>query len=170
MIVLAVQDLPVRILALDQATQCSGSSVFEDGILKTYGKKEIDDADIYVRIHKICLWVEELLDRYVPTRLVIENIYYQNNIATFQKLAQLQGAIIEIAYQRNIPCEILAPNEWRATCNFLKGNAKNRAAQKRIAQQWVLNTFKQKCTQDEADAICIGYAADKINGNELNWE
>lgn len=158
------------ILALDQATQISGFSVWIDGSLNCYGKREWDDADIHKRIHKICIWVEGLIDQYAPDKLVIENIQYQNNIATFQKLAQLQGAIIEIAQQLNIPCEILAPTEWRAVCNFLKGNEKNRAAQKKIAQDWVLRTFGAKCTQDEADAICIGYAADKAAGNELNWE
>ena len=158
------------ILALDQATQISGFSVWIDGALNCYGKHEWDDADIHKRIHKICIWVEGLIDQYAPDKLVIENIQYQNNIATFQKLAQLQGAIIEIAQQLNLTCEILAPTEWRAICNFLKGNEKNRQAQKKIAQEWVLKTFGKKCTQDEADAICIGFAADKAAGNELNWE
>ena len=158
------------ILALDQATQCSGFSVWTDGALHTYGKREYDFEDIHKRIHYICLWVEGLIDHYAPDKLVIENIQYQNNIATFQKLAQLQGALIEIAWQHNLPCEILAPTEWRAVCNFLKGNEKNRQAQKKIAQQWVYQQFGKKCTQDEADAICIGYAADKVASNELNWE
>ena len=158
------------LLALDQATQCSGFSVWTDGTLTQYGKREYDDADIHKRIHKICLWVEELIDQYAPDKLVIENIQYQNNIATFQKLAQLQGAIIELAWQLNLPCEIIAPSEWRAVCNFLKGNEKTRQVQKRIAQEWVLKKFGKKCTQDEADAICIGYAANKIQSEELNWE
>lgn len=158
------------LLALDQATQCSGFSVWENGKLVQYGKHEQDDADIHVRIHKICLWIESLLDQYAPDKLVIENIQNQNNIATFQKLAWLQGAIVELAQNLHIPCEIIAPSEWRAKCNFLKGNEKTRQAQKKIAQQWVLRTFGANCTQDEADAICIGYAADLSANNELNWE
>ena len=160
------------ILALDQATQTSGFSVWIDGVLNTYGKREHDDADIHVRIHKICLWVEELIDRYAPDKVVIEDIHYspQVGITTYQKLAQLQGAIIELTQQLNLPCVVIAPNEWRASCNLLKGNEKTRASQKKIAQEWVLKNFGAKCTQDEADAICIGYAADKEAGNELNWE
>lgn len=158
------------ILALDQATQVSGFSVWIDGILNCYGKYECDDADIHMRIHKICIWIEKLIDQYAPDKLVIENIQYQNNMATFQKLAQLQGAIIEVAWQLNLPCEILAPTEWRASCNLLKGQDKHRENQKKIAQQWVLNKFDKKCTQDEADAICIGYAAAQQADNELNWE
>lgn len=166
----AVSVLQMVLIALDQATQTSGYSVWIDGALNDFGKYTVDDADISVRIHKICLWVEGLLDRYAPDKLVIENIQYQNNIATFQKLAQLQGAIIELAQSCHLLCEILAPSEWRSVCNFLKGNEKNRAAQKKIAQEWVFKQFGAKCTQDEADAICIGYAADKVAGNELNWE
>lgn len=39
-----------------------------------------------------------------------------------------------------------------------------------MAQEWVLKTFGQTCTEDEADAICIGFAANKNINNELNWE
>lgn len=168
----AVSDLPMVILALDQATQTSGYSVWIDGALNDFGKFSVDDADTAVRIHKICIWVEGLLDRYAPDKLIIEEIHYQPNIGitTFQKLAQLQGAILELAQSCHLPCEILAPSEWRAKCNFLKGNEKTRASQKKIAQEWVLKQFNAKCTQDEADAICIGFAADKATGNELNWE
>jgi hypothetical protein len=33
-----------------------------------------------------------------------------------------------------------------------------------------MNTYGVKCTQDEADAICIGYAATQTIKDELNWE
>ena len=73
-----VSDLPTTmiILALDQATQISGFSVWIDGSLNCYGKREWDDADIHKRIHKICIWVEGLIDQYAPDKLVIENIQY----------------------------------------------------------------------------------------------
>ena len=68
------------ILALDQATQISGFSVWIDGTLNTYGKKEYDDADIHKRIHRICMWIEGLIDQYATDKLVIEEIHYQPNI------------------------------------------------------------------------------------------
>ena len=118
----------------------------------------------------MCLWVQKLISEHQPDKLVIEDVQYQNNQLTFQVLAQLQGGLLEIAYQQKLPCDIVSPNTWRKTCNFLHGNEKTRAAQKKVAKEWVQSIFNIKCTQDEADAICIGYAASKIAEEELNWE
>ena len=161
----------MTILALDQATKISGFSIWTDGKLNTWGHKEYTDDDVHIRVHKICLWIESLLDQYAPDELIIEEIHYDNtNIATFQKLAQLQGAIIELAQNLHIPCKVISPNEWRAQCHFLKGHEKKRQAQKKIAQDWVQENFNAQCTDDEADAICIGYAVTQTIDNEINWE
>ena len=93
-----------------------------------------------------------------------------NNVSTFQSLAQLQGALIETAYREGIAFQFLRPTEWRAICHFLKGKDNHREEQKKIAQKWVADTYGKKCTQDEADAICIGYAATKTVKDEMNWE
>ena len=77
-------------------------------------------------------------------------------VDTFQKLAQVQGAIILLCKLNEIPYEIVYASEWRKYCNFLKGNDKHREAQKKITQEWVLKKYNKVCTQDEADAICIG--------------
>lgn len=65
---------------------------------------------------------------------------------------------MELCNEMNITFTLVYPTEWRKTCNFLKGQDSKRDSQKKIAQQWVLNTFNKKCTQDEADAICIGWS------------
>lgn len=168
-----VLDPRMRILALDQATRTSGWALFEDSQLIDFGKFTFDDADILKRIHKVCAQILILIITHKPDKVIFEDIAMQgqiNNVQTFKALAQLQGAIVEICYQQKMPFEIWSPNQWRAECHFLKGNDKDRTAQKKIAQQWVLNQFGKKCTQDEADAICIGYAADHSANNELNWE
>ena len=64
---------------------------------------------------------------------------------------------MEMCNEMSMPFTLLYPSEWRKSCNFLKGNSAKRDAQKKIAQDWVLKTFNKKCTQDEADAICIGW-------------
>jgi len=45
-------------------------------------------------------------------------------------------------------------SSWKHTCG-IKG--KGREAQKANAQAFVKNTFAIDATQDEADAICLGY-------------
>lgn len=163
----------MKILALDQATKTTGWSLWEDGQLIDFGKFSFDDADILKRIHKVCVQLQILTVQHKPDMIVFEDIQMQgmiNNVQTFKHLAQLQGAIVETCYNLKLPYEIYSPNQWRSICNHLKGNEKDRAAQKKLAQQWVRDRFGKTCTQDEADAICIGYAADHSANNELNWE
>lgn len=169
----AALDLLMVILALDQATRTSGWAMFENSHLIDFGKFTFDDDDVFNRIQKVCLKLLALCKENNPDKVILEDIALQgqtNNVQTFKVLAQLQGALIYVCKEFSIPFEIWSPNQWRAECNFLKGNEKNRNAQKKIAQQWVLNQFGAKCTQDEADAICIGYAVDHAANNELNWE
>ncbi len=161
----------MTILALDQATATSGFSVWSNGILTDFGKFTFDDVDIHKRIHKVCAQVQILILKYHPDKIVLEDIQMQvNNVSTFQKLAWLQGALIETCWNIGMPVELLHPSEWRAACNLLKGQDKHRENQKKVAQEWVRKKFNKICTQDEADAICIGFAASQTADNELNWE
>ena len=166
-------DLPVsnRILALDQATKVSGWSIWEDGQLTEYGHVSFDDENPFIRNNRLTSWLANMIETRDIDMVVIEDIQMQvNNVVTFQRLAQLQGAIIDMLIDWHIDYKILRPTEWRAECNLLKGQDKHRDSQKKIAQQWVLENFGRKCTQDEADAICIGYAAWKQSEQDFNWE
>lgn len=164
--------LPMVILALDQATHTTGWSLWQDTELTDFGKFSFDDTSILQRIHKVCVQLQIFIIKYKPDKIVFEDIQMQgqiNNVQTFKALAQLQGAIAEICCQNKIEFEIITPNQWRSDCKLLRGQLKDRASQKRAAQAWVKQKFGKVCTQDEADAICIGYAAN-AQLNELNWE
>ena len=161
----------MNLLALDQATRITGWSIWQNGTLTEFGHIEFDDEDNFIRNHKLIQWMANMMETRNIDIVAIEDIQMQiNNVTTFQKLAQLQGAIIEKVLSQNLDYKIIRPTEWRAVCHFLKGQDKHRESQKKIAQQWVMNTFNKKCTQDEADAICIGYAITQQMDNELNWE
>ena len=92
------------------------------------------------------------------------------DVATFQKLAQVQGALMALCVENEIDYKLVYPSEWRKECNFLKGNDLKRENQKKIAQQWVKDKYDMKCTQDEADAICIAYAENKTQEGCLTWD
>ena len=92
------------------------------------------------------------------------------NVATFQKLAWVQGAIMELCNEMSIPFTLVYPSEWRKASNFLKGQSQSRDSQKKIAQQWVLNTYNKKCTQDESDAICIGWGYIHLEPEEIIFD
>lgn len=156
------------ILALDQASRDSGWSVFIDNSLTDFGHWSFTQDDVAMRIHKLCQEIEKKIDEYHPDRVVIENIQLQQNVEMFQKLAWVQGAIMRTCIAKEVSYELVRPSEWRAECDFLKGNDKHRDNQKKIAQTWVMENFGKKCTQDESDAICIGYALSKKEDN--NWD
>ena len=160
------------ILALDQSTRISGWSVFEDKELKDFGHWTETSDQIGKRILNISNHIKDLVNKYDPDLVVFENIQLQNRnvgVDTFQKLAWVQGAIISVLEEWDVEYKIIYASEWRKSCDFLKGNDKHRSEQKKIAQQWVKNTYNLKCTQDEADAICIGVHAILQSEEVYDW-
>ena len=148
-----------NILALDQASKTSGYSVFKDGKLLTFGKFTFEDADLGERLCKIKNKVLELINEYDIDELIFEDIQLQNNVTqnvqTFKILAEVYGLIDQLASELKIPHRSYLASSWKSQLG-IKG--KDRAEQKRNAQKYVMSTYGVKCTQDEADAICIGYA------------
>lgn len=171
----ALVDLEVlvsNILALDQASKTSGFSVFKDGKLHTYGKFTFEDADLGERLCKIKNKILELINEYDIDELIFEDIQLQNNVTqnvqTFKILAEVYGLIDQMASELKIPHRSYLASSWKSQLG-IKG--KDRAEQKRNAQKYVMSTYGVKCTQDEADAICIGDCAVKresLNGF-ISW-
>lgn len=170
---LADLEVPVsNILALDQASKTSGYSVFKDGKLHTYGKFTFEDADLGERLCKIKNKILELINEYDIDELIFEDIQLQNNVTqnvqTFKILAEVYGLIDQMASELKIPHRSYLASSWKSQLG-IKG--KDRAEQKRNAQKYVMSTYGVKCTQDEADAICIGDCAVKresLNGF-ISW-
>lgn len=89
-----------------------------------------------------------------------------NNVQTFKVLAEIYGVLSETLEELNIPHESILSTVWKSRLN-IKG--RTRTEQKQNAQQYVINTYNQKPTQDEADAICIGVSY--LNKpKDFNWE
>ena len=90
-------------------------------------------------------------------------------VTTYKVLAHLQGVLINLCLERNIPCEVVHVSTWREYCK-IKG--KTRTDKKRNAQMQVKDWYDITVTNDEADAICIGrYAANVTMKNSvmINW-
>ena len=86
-----------------------------------------------------------------------------NNVSTYKILAEIFGITQELMVELKIPYQVVSSNTWKSKLD-IKG--KQRTEQKKNAQQWVLNTYDKKCTQDEADAVCIGASTLVANKNE----
>lgn len=146
-----------RILALDQASYTSGWAIFDNKKLVKYGIFSIsqDDQNEARRFNKVKNWLISMTENWKPDVIGLEGIQYQQNIGvtTFQTLARLQGVLMEVCYELNIPFIICPTNTWRAHCG-VKG--KSRPDKKRSMQLIVKNLFDVSVSEDCADAIGIG--------------
>jgi hypothetical protein len=82
-----------------------------------------------------------------------------NNVQTFKTLAEILGVLYEYGTAAGLDPEIVLAGTWK---KFLGIKGRNRAEQKKNAQDYIVNNYQIKPTQDECDAICIGlYATHK---------
>lgn len=145
-----------NILALDQASRCSGYAVFQEGRLIASGTFTFEDADFSLRLVKIRNKVISLIEEYNINKILLEDIQLQgqtNNVTTYKALAEVLGVLEELARERNIPHELIHSQSWKSTLD-IKG--RDRATQKRNAQNFVAAKYGLKVSQDQSDAICIG--------------
>ena len=157
----------MRILALDQSSRITGWAVFADDALQEYGKFDAENAgaDIGKRLTYIRTKIQTLIEKYNIEKVAFEEIQLQNtvgnNVVTYKKLAYVQAIIIQMLDEIKMPYEIVASSSWKSSLG-IRGRA--RAEQKKNAQEWVVNTYSVRPTQDECDAICIGcYSTTKSN-------
>ena len=159
----------MKILALDQASRISGWAIFEDNKLIKYGKIDLkSDDDIGIRLFQLRDKVLKLIQENNIEKVILEDIYMDgqrvNNVQTFKILAEVFGVLYELCVELGIPVEAVLAGTWKSSLD-IKG--KTRPEQKRNAQQYVINTYGIKPTQDECDAICIG--AHIVKQNTHNW-
>ena len=146
-----------KLLALDQASVITGYAIFEEDRLVDYGKITLDDEEIGPRLVVLRNTIKDMIDKNNITTVAFEDIQMQasvgNNVKTFKVLANVYGIILELCEELNIKYKIVSSNTWKST---LKIKGKNRTEQKKAAQNYIQERYNIKCTQDEADAICIG--------------
>lgn len=162
------------ILAFDQASRCSGYSVFEDQKLIAQGTFTFTQSNMGVRLTHIRDKISSLIEQYRPDLIAFEDIQLQQNVETFKVLAHVFGIVWELAEELNIKNESILAGTWRKGLGII-GRA--RPEQKKNAQRWVYNNFNLSVSEDAADAICIGAYASGIrcqkqqkNSNEDSFD
>ena len=164
-----------RILALDAATGVTGYAIYDDGTLVGYGVfKTNSTLQATERINQVKNWLKAALKEWEPDFVGLENIqlqtYGQKNLTqvkTFQTLANLQGVLLDTVFEACIDSDTVYPSEWRSYCGINDGD-QHRDAKKKQAQAKVKIWYNMSCSEDEADAICIGkYFCGKLK--KSNW-
>lgn len=149
-----------RILALDAATNITGYSIYDNGDLVSYGTYKANEGNAETRINEIKKWLCAAIDEWEPNFIGLEHIQlqsYGNNkmqVETYRILANLQGVLVDTCFEACIDHALAYATEWRKYCGV--GEGTGRENKKKQAQEKVKLWYNKDCTQDEADAICIG--------------
>lgn len=148
----------IKILNLDQSTKITGYSIFIDDNLDTYGllKSNEKEKNPIERMKEMNDKLIALIKNVNPDYIVFEQVQFQNNYGTFQQLSQLQGVIMAYLFKINIGFNLIEPTAWKSCCG-IKG--RKRIEQKANTQKFVKEKYKVDVSEDEADAIGIGYWA-----------
>ena len=146
-----------KLLALDQASRCSGWAVFIDGELKEWGHLDTVQDEVGERLVQIREFIINKVKEWDIDTIAFEDIQLQssvgNNVKTFKVLANVYGVVLETAVELEKNFVIVPSTVWKSKLG-IKG--RTRPEQKKNAQEYIRNNYQVKPTQDEADAICIG--------------
>ena len=163
-----------RILALDQSSRENGWAVFTNNKLQEYGLIHLTDEDFGKRLVQLRKDIISLIEKYDINVVAFEDIQLQssvgNNVQTFKKLANVYGVVLETAVELNKKIITIPSVTWKSK---LKVKGRNRPAQKKDAQRYVLENYNLKVAQDTVDAICIGTCAcmelKLVKDEGFNW-
>lgn len=164
------------ILSLDLSTKSSGWAVFENGELMDHGCITSASTDLIKRIHIMTDAIEQLLNKYEIKTIIVEEVrpeggYGVGNTQTHRALMWLQASIAFLVHDKfsKTTIDYIYPSSWRAAIGIKTGRGIKRASLKEADIAFVEETFGITVNDDEADAICIGYAQNKPADNEINW-
>lgn len=149
------------VLALDPSTKNSGWAIYQDQELIKHGCITASSTNLYKRIHKMTEEIEKILKNNKINLVVIEDVFPEdvhNNRNVFNALMYLQGFITDLLNTYKITFKFYVASEWRKKCGIHTGRGIKRESLKPKDIQFVQNQFGIKVNDDEADAICIGFA------------
>ncbi len=153
------------LLALDQASQTSGWAIYTEGTLTKYGTITKRGGTPITRSVALVQEIDKLVKQYGVTNVVMEEIACDpndddpiNNMHTFQVLAWVQSAIMIYCVENDIPYTTVTASHWRKECGIRTGRGIKRATLKAADKAFVQCEFALTVSEDEADAIGIGYS------------
>lgn len=154
-----------RILALDQSSQVSGLSIWDDGKLVYYDCVK-NVGELEVRLVKWSTWLKERLDEWQPDYVIVEDIQEQGNsgVVTYKILAMILGITLEILQERDIPHTSILNKKWQSMFSIA---GSNRISQKKNVMERVKEYFSIEVSDDVADAILIGLYA--VRQEHAKW-
>ena len=162
----------VNLLALDQSSHTTGYTVLQNGTIVVVNHFDCIGNDLGDRLVQLRQKVEALIDEYDIDEVIFEDIQLQDvngnketGIKTFKILAETFGVVEELLTEKKIKHSAVLPIKWKA---HFKIAGKGRTQEKKMTQAYVLKEYNIKCTEDEADSLCIALYHFN-NSNVFDW-
>lgn len=154
----------MKIIAFDQSTRASGWCYMEQGQYVCSGMIDMSKSKLETdaRSFEMAQKLWEILDKYKPDHLILEETQQQTNVKIVQVLSRLQGMIIGYAEAHDIKTHIVQPAKWRAALHYTQGPKVKRAELKQQSMDYVQNNLGMELPEDQAESCCICIAAHKI--------
>lgn len=153
-------------LAIDASTKSTGVAIYSDQELVHYNCITAGSANLYKRIDKMIEGLEEIIGKYNPDAVVIEDVIPEdvhNNDNVFKALIYLQGFIMHLLNDHKITdITFFTASQWRKKCGIRTGRGVRRSSLKPQDVAFVKTQFNIEVNDDIADAVCIGFA--KVGG------
>lgn len=111
----------------------------------------------YKRHGDVCSAIEDAMDTHKPSVLAIETLFFNKNVSTALKVAEVRGAIMFAATRRGIHITELSPQDVKTAVTGV-GNADKGAVARMIPKIATLPETTKKRLDDELDAIAVAIA------------
>jgi crossover junction endodeoxyribonuclease RuvC len=117
----------MRIMGIDGSLSCTGVAVVEDNeVLYMDGIASNNKDDLKDRIYLLQQTIKELIDKYKPQVIVIEDVFMYMNSKTVIDLARLNGALLALCSKLGVKVILYPPSthkkastgDGRATKDF----------------------------------------------------
>jgi crossover junction endodeoxyribonuclease RuvC len=153
----------MRVLGVDPGSRVTGYGLVEKdggdvacihaGLIRSPGT-----TPFYKRIHTIFASMVEIMDRYQPGEMAIEDLFYAKNIQSSLKLGHARGAVLIAAVQCNIPIFEYTPLEIKKS---VVGYGRADKEQVRAMVQVILR-LRNELPLDASDALAAAIC-------HINW-
>lgn len=151
------------VLSIDSGIESTGYAIFKNkkyvtsALIKTSKSLKTE-----TRLMEIYLKLVEIVKKYKPEVMVLEQLLFFKNQKTFIRVAQAQGIAMLLAAQNMIKVEFLTPLQIK---QIITGYGK---ADKKSVQKMIKLTTEININQDdEADAVACGLAYLQLVGSNL---
>lgn len=145
-------------VSIDSSTKKTALAVFDNGTYQTVHLIDCSNLNnMNDRFEAMAKLIYVFLENSKPYIIYMEETVVERNASTQRFLTRLQGVVYAYCMRNDCEFNTIRPTAWRKVVGIEQGK-KGREVLKKEAIDLVLKEFGISVTDDEAEAILIGFA------------